>query len=146
MVNEIGAASNQRLENQLTELTSLMRQLAVGQYQPAMAAKLCDICTSVEHPTDMCPTLQETESDQTENGSNRIRIDHLIASNRGGSHFGQDRTKGHMQLNNSDPHRIPIIGKQVINNRLRNIKHHLSNSNNNSRECLPKATLHLWKT
>ncbi|RDX62991.1 hypothetical protein CR513_58625, partial [Mucuna pruriens] len=29
MVNEIGAASNQRLENQLTELTSLVRQLTV---------------------------------------------------------------------------------------------------------------------
>ncbi|RDY07909.1 hypothetical protein CR513_07917, partial [Mucuna pruriens] len=67
MVNEIGAASNQRLENQLTELTSLVRQLAIGQHQPAMAAKLCGICTSVEHPTDMCPTLQETESDQPEN-------------------------------------------------------------------------------
>ncbi|RDX72685.1 hypothetical protein CR513_47787, partial [Mucuna pruriens] len=67
MVNEIGAASNQRLENQLTELTSLVRQLVVGQHQPAMAAKVCGICTSVEHPTDMCPTLQETESDQPEN-------------------------------------------------------------------------------
>ncbi|RDX82552.1 hypothetical protein CR513_36640, partial [Mucuna pruriens] len=55
MVNEIGAASNQRLENQLTELTSLVRQLAYG------------ICTSVEYPTDLCPTLQETESDQPEN-------------------------------------------------------------------------------
>ncbi|RDX81010.1 hypothetical protein CR513_38366, partial [Mucuna pruriens] len=67
MVSEIGAASNQRLENQLTELTSLVRQLAVGQHQLAMAAKVCGICTFVEHPTDMCPTLQETESDQTEN-------------------------------------------------------------------------------
>ncbi|RDX96928.1 hypothetical protein CR513_20356, partial [Mucuna pruriens] len=67
MVNEISATSNQRLENQLTKLTSLVRQLAVGQHQPAMAAKVCGICTSVEHPTDMCPTLQETESDQPEN-------------------------------------------------------------------------------
>ncbi|RDY12133.1 hypothetical protein CR513_03105, partial [Mucuna pruriens] len=67
MVNEIGAASNQRLENQLIELTSLVRQLAVSQHQPAMAAKICDICTSMEHPTNMCPTLQETESDQPEN-------------------------------------------------------------------------------
>ncbi|RDX90043.1 hypothetical protein CR513_28138, partial [Mucuna pruriens] len=67
MVNEISVASNQRLENQLTELTSLVRQLAVGQHQPAMAAKLCGICTSVEHSIDMCPTLQETESDQQEN-------------------------------------------------------------------------------
>ncbi|RDX82624.1 hypothetical protein CR513_36558, partial [Mucuna pruriens] len=65
-VNEIGAASNQRLENQLTELTSLVRQLAVSQHHPAMAAKVCGICTSVEHPTDLCPTLQETESGQTE--------------------------------------------------------------------------------
>ncbi|RDY11495.1 hypothetical protein CR513_03841, partial [Mucuna pruriens] len=67
MVNEIGATSNQRLENQLTELTSLVRQLVVGQHQLAMAAKVCGICTSVEHPTNMCPTLQETESDQPEN-------------------------------------------------------------------------------
>ncbi|RDY13912.1 hypothetical protein CR513_01092, partial [Mucuna pruriens] len=41
MVNEIGAASNQRLENQITKLTSLVRQLAVNQHQPAMAAKIC---------------------------------------------------------------------------------------------------------
>ncbi|RDX91836.1 hypothetical protein CR513_26124, partial [Mucuna pruriens] len=40
LVSEIGATSNQRLENQLTELTSL-------------------------HPTDMCPMLQETESDHS---------------------------------------------------------------------------------
>ncbi|RDY00574.1 hypothetical protein CR513_16235, partial [Mucuna pruriens] len=67
MVNEIGAASNQRLENQLTKLTSLVRQLAIGQHQPATVVKVCGICTFVEHPTDMCPTLQETESDQIEN-------------------------------------------------------------------------------
>ncbi|RDX68935.1 hypothetical protein CR513_52019, partial [Mucuna pruriens] len=66
MVNEIGAASNLRLENQLSELTSLVRQLAVGQHQPNMVAKVCGICTSVEHPTDLCPTLQEIESDQLE--------------------------------------------------------------------------------
>ncbi|RDX82239.1 hypothetical protein CR513_36999, partial [Mucuna pruriens] len=62
MVNEISVASNQRLENQLIELTSLVRQLAVRQHQPTMAAKVCGICTSVEHPTDMCLTLQETDS------------------------------------------------------------------------------------
>ncbi|RDX68942.1 hypothetical protein CR513_52011, partial [Mucuna pruriens] len=32
MVNEIGTASNLRLENQLSELTSLVGQLAVGQH------------------------------------------------------------------------------------------------------------------
>ncbi|RDX87715.1 hypothetical protein CR513_30774, partial [Mucuna pruriens] len=67
MVNEIGGASNQRLENQLAELTSLVTQLAVKRHQLALAAKVCSICTSVEHPTDMCPTLQETELDHPKN-------------------------------------------------------------------------------
>ncbi|RDX76820.1 hypothetical protein CR513_43146, partial [Mucuna pruriens] len=56
MVNEIDAVDNLRLENQLTELTSLV----------SIAAKVCGICTSMEHPTNMCPTLQETESDHRE--------------------------------------------------------------------------------
>ncbi|RDX96575.1 hypothetical protein CR513_20750, partial [Mucuna pruriens] len=66
MLNENGATSNQRLENQLTELTSLVRQLSISQHQPIMAAKVCGICTFIEHPTDTCPTLQESESDQPE--------------------------------------------------------------------------------
>ncbi|RDY12443.1 hypothetical protein CR513_02763, partial [Mucuna pruriens] len=66
MVNEIGAVDNLRLENQLTKSTSLVRQLVVGQHQPSIVAKVCGICTSVEHPTDMCPTLQETKSDHLE--------------------------------------------------------------------------------
>ncbi|RDY12960.1 hypothetical protein CR513_02182, partial [Mucuna pruriens] len=57
MLNEIGG---------LTELTSLVRQLAVGQHQPSIVASVCGICTSVEHPTNMCPTLQETESNNLE--------------------------------------------------------------------------------
>ncbi|RDX96160.1 hypothetical protein CR513_21218, partial [Mucuna pruriens] len=63
MVNEIGVVDNLRLENQLTELTSLVRQLIVGQHQPSIVARVCGICTSMEHPTDMCPTLQETKLD-----------------------------------------------------------------------------------
>ncbi|RDX75575.1 hypothetical protein CR513_44527, partial [Mucuna pruriens] len=62
MVNEIGAIDNLRLENQLTELTSLVRQLVVGKHQPSIAAKVCDICTFVEHPTDMCPMLAESRA------------------------------------------------------------------------------------
>ncbi|RDY10019.1 hypothetical protein CR513_05525, partial [Mucuna pruriens] len=67
MVNKIGTTSNLRLENQLSKLTSLARQLSIGQHQPNMAAKVYGICTSMEHPTDLCPTLQETELDQPEN-------------------------------------------------------------------------------
>ncbi|RDY01708.1 hypothetical protein CR513_14929, partial [Mucuna pruriens] len=57
---------NLRLENQLTELTSLVRQLTVGQHQPSITARVCGICTSAEHPTNMCPTLHENESDYPE--------------------------------------------------------------------------------
>ncbi|RDX81858.1 hypothetical protein CR513_37421, partial [Mucuna pruriens] len=103
-----------------------------------MAAKLCGICTSVEHPTDMCPTLQETDT-----GSSRIRVDLLITSSRGDSHFGQDRFRGHMRLNNSDPYRTLIKGKQVISNRLHSTRYHLGSSNNSSREHLHKVVLHL---
>ncbi|RDY00913.1 hypothetical protein CR513_15826, partial [Mucuna pruriens] len=63
VVNEIGAVDNLRLENQLTELTSLVRQLVVRQHQPIIAARICGVCTSVEHPTNMCATLQKTELD-----------------------------------------------------------------------------------
>ncbi|RDX96470.1 hypothetical protein CR513_20868, partial [Mucuna pruriens] len=63
MVNEVSSIDNPRLENQLTELTLLVRQLAIGQHQPIVVVKACGICTSVEHPTDICPTLQETEPD-----------------------------------------------------------------------------------
>ncbi|RDY09668.1 hypothetical protein CR513_05933, partial [Mucuna pruriens] len=61
MVNEVSAIDNLRLDNQLTELTSLVRQ-----HQPSQATRVCGICTSMEHPTDMCPTLQETKSDHPE--------------------------------------------------------------------------------
>ncbi|RDY06533.1 hypothetical protein CR513_09467, partial [Mucuna pruriens] len=66
MVNEISVFNNLRLENQLTKLTSLVRQLSVGQHRPSIAARVCGVCTFVEHPTDMCPILQETELDHLE--------------------------------------------------------------------------------
>ncbi|RDY05872.1 hypothetical protein CR513_10245, partial [Mucuna pruriens] len=37
-VNEIGVVDNLRLENQLTKLTSLVKQLAVGQHQQSIVA------------------------------------------------------------------------------------------------------------
>ncbi|RDX73861.1 hypothetical protein CR513_46463, partial [Mucuna pruriens] len=65
-VNEVGAVDNLRLEDQLTELTPLVRQLAISQHQHIPPVKMYGICTFMEHPIDMCPTLQETESDNTE--------------------------------------------------------------------------------
>ena len=54
---------DQRPENKLTELTSLVRQLAIGQQQNEMAAnqpRLCGICCASDHPIDACSTPQET--------------------------------------------------------------------------------------
>ncbi|XP_050885320.1 uncharacterized protein LOC127089573 [Lathyrus oleraceus] len=53
-VNEIQVSSNKALETRIDELTSLVKQLAVGKTQ---AANLCGICTFHEHPTDTCPIL-----------------------------------------------------------------------------------------
>ncbi|RDY14624.1 hypothetical protein CR513_00276, partial [Mucuna pruriens] len=57
VVNEIFIADNQRLKNKITELTSLVRQLAIGQYHISLPTKVYGICTSTEHPTNACPHI-----------------------------------------------------------------------------------------
>ena len=55
-VNEVGISNN--LEQQLNNLTAIVQQISIGQ------VKTCGICSNVGHPTDMCPTLQETNAEQ----------------------------------------------------------------------------------
>ncbi|XP_068648997.1 uncharacterized protein [Aristolochia californica] len=57
-VNEVNISS---LEQQIASLTSLVRQMAVGNMQ---TVKACGICSVVGHSTDMCPTLQEEPTEQ----------------------------------------------------------------------------------
>ncbi|XP_027185081.1 uncharacterized protein LOC113783207 [Coffea eugenioides] len=57
-VNEVETSS---IQQQLTELTSFVRQLAVGN---ASQAKVCGICTGMGHSTDMCPTILEESAEQ----------------------------------------------------------------------------------
>ena len=57
-VNEVNISS---LEQQIASLTSLVRQMAVGNMQ---TVKACEIFSVVGHPTDMCPTLQEEPIEQ----------------------------------------------------------------------------------
>ncbi|XP_027172051.1 uncharacterized protein LOC113771681 [Coffea eugenioides] len=52
-VNEVETSS---IQQQISELTSFVRQLAVGNMHQA---KACGICTNVGHLTDSCPLLQE---------------------------------------------------------------------------------------
>ena len=57
-VTEVNISS---LEQQIASLTSLVRQMAVGNIQ---TVKACGICSVIGHPTDMCPTLQEQPIEQ----------------------------------------------------------------------------------
>ncbi|RDY09771.1 hypothetical protein CR513_05811, partial [Mucuna pruriens] len=57
-------SSSRSEEELLTKLTSLVRKLIVGQHHQAVQ-RVCGICTSVEHPTNLCPTLQEDELENT---------------------------------------------------------------------------------
>lgn len=68
-VNEVNVhpADQQRMEHRLDELTSLVRQLAMGKHQqpamppvqPVQPIRVCGICSCSSHCTDACPTLQE---------------------------------------------------------------------------------------
>ena len=57
-VNGVNISS---LVQQIVSLTSLVRQMVVGNMQ---MTKACGICSVVGHPTDMCPTLQEEPIEQ----------------------------------------------------------------------------------
>ncbi|XP_027166240.1 uncharacterized protein LOC113766227 [Coffea eugenioides] len=57
-VNEVETSS---IQQQLTELTSFVRQLAIGN---ASQAKVCGVCTGMGHSTDMCPMIQEKSMEQ----------------------------------------------------------------------------------
>ncbi|RDX63233.1 hypothetical protein CR513_58366, partial [Mucuna pruriens] len=50
---------NKRLENKIIELTSLVRQLVIGQHHTSPPTKVCGICTSTKYPIDACPTFIE---------------------------------------------------------------------------------------
>ncbi|XP_071916150.1 uncharacterized protein [Coffea arabica] len=57
-VNEVETSS---IQQQISELTSFVRQLAVGS---ASHVKVCGVCTAVGHPTEMCPMVQEETAEQ----------------------------------------------------------------------------------
>ncbi|XP_071926999.1 uncharacterized protein [Coffea arabica] len=57
-VNKVETSS---IQQQISELTSFVRQLAVGS---ASQAKVCGVCTAVGHPTEMCPLVQEETAEQ----------------------------------------------------------------------------------
>ncbi|KAK4400859.1 hypothetical protein Sango_1192000 [Sesamum angolense] len=58
--NEVSIAA---FDDRLNEFTSLVKKLAVERTQHV---KACGICTSPEHVTDMCPTLQEPPTEHAD--------------------------------------------------------------------------------
>ncbi|XP_027118714.2 uncharacterized protein [Coffea arabica] len=57
----VNEAETSSIQQQLSELTSAVRQLAM---RDTPRAKVCGICTSMNHCTDLCPILQEDGAEQ----------------------------------------------------------------------------------
>ncbi|RDX91511.1 hypothetical protein CR513_26495, partial [Mucuna pruriens] len=76
----------------------------------------------MEHPTDMCPTLQETELDHPESvgsiGSSHMQTSRLRANNSDGHHTDRIQIKGHMQLKDSVQTGTCLRAKAAINSRI----------------------------
>lgn len=53
---KVSEVSHSNLETQLSELTSLVKQVVLGQVRQT---RVCGICAFSDHSTDMCPQLQE---------------------------------------------------------------------------------------
>ena len=66
-VNEVSASST--LEQQITNLTLVVQQLAMGGSQQVMRYK---ICSMNGHPIDLCPTLYEDRSYEQANTVGRF--------------------------------------------------------------------------
>jgi len=57
-VHDVGAAEyTKKMEIKIDALTTLVNQLASNQRDPA--ARVCGLCTSVDHFTNSCPALQQ---------------------------------------------------------------------------------------
>ncbi|RDY13752.1 hypothetical protein CR513_01283, partial [Mucuna pruriens] len=91
MVNEIGVIDNLRLENQLTELTSLPEFVAyvLSWNTPLICAPHCKKLSRTNQRV-----LEQYVDISTR--SSRIRVGHLIINSLESNHFGQGRVKGYM--------------------------------------------------
>ena len=57
-IHDVRAAEyTKKLESKIDAITSLVNQLASNQRAPT--ARVCGLCTSIDHFTDFCPTLQQ---------------------------------------------------------------------------------------
>ena len=62
--NKVNDVNTSSLKRQISDLTSLVRQMAINNIK---AIKVCGICLVVGYVMDMCPTLQEEKLVQQAN-------------------------------------------------------------------------------
>nr|KYP35232.1 hypothetical protein KK1_043745 [Cajanus cajan] len=58
-VHDVATDVDKKLESKLDALVNLVTQLATNQ-KFASVSRVCGICTSINHPTDACPSLQDS--------------------------------------------------------------------------------------
>lgn len=66
-VHDIGTDSTvqRKLEGKIDALTTLVTQFSMNQKSAPSVAKLCGICSSSDHYSDLCPSLQASETPTT---------------------------------------------------------------------------------
>nr|KYP36259.1 hypothetical protein KK1_042634 [Cajanus cajan]KYP36261.1 hypothetical protein KK1_042636 [Cajanus cajan] len=56
------STEHKKLESKIDALTTLVSQLAANQKAAPPPSKVCGICTSISHPTNACPSLQDSST------------------------------------------------------------------------------------
>jgi len=89
-VHDVGVAEyTKKLESKIDALTTLVNQLASNQRAPN--ARVCDLCTSVDHFIDSCPTLQQ----QVASSSTPVDTPQVYAANIFNNNRPQHQQQNH---------------------------------------------------
>ncbi|KAH1226061.1 hypothetical protein GmHk_11G032822 [Glycine max] len=59
--NSSSSGETKKLEGKLDVLVNLVTQLAMNK-KSAPVARLCGLCSSIDHHTDLCPSVQQSEA------------------------------------------------------------------------------------
>ena len=59
--NSSASSETKKLKGKLDALVSLVTQLAMNQ-KSTPVTRLCGLCSSVDHHTDLCPSMQQSET------------------------------------------------------------------------------------
>nr|KYP32345.1 hypothetical protein KK1_047000 [Cajanus cajan] len=58
-VHDVATNTDKKLESKLDALVNLVTQLAANK-KSASVARVCDLCSSIDHHTNVCPSLQQS--------------------------------------------------------------------------------------